>query len=85
MKFPSVGALTEFLASFACIVAVVIQLGFNLRFSPMIHRLRYCLNICSLIFVELTNTVFVNSTNITTNIETAVLASDRLLIRWQIN
>ena len=37
MKFPTVGALTEFLASFVCIVAVVIQLGFNLRFSPMIY------------------------------------------------
>ena len=31
------------------------------------------------VLVELTNTVFVNSTNITTNIETAVLSS---IERW---
>ena len=31
------------------------------------------------ILVELTNTVFVNSTNITTNIETAALSNIRLI------
>ena len=34
------------------------------------------------ILVELTNTVFVNSTNITTNIETAVLSRGR---RWALD
>ena len=33
------------------------------------------------VLVELTNTVFVNSTNITTNIETAVLSTLSLCIR----
>ena len=43
MKFPSLGALTEFLASFVCIVAVVIQLGFNLRFSSYLgHFCQRC-------------------------------------------
>ena len=37
------------------------------------------------ILVELTNTVFVNSNNITTNIETAVLSKEHILqSRWQI-
>ena len=37
------------------------------------------LNICSYILVELTNTVFVNSTNLTTNIKTALLSKEHIL------
>ena len=37
------------------------------------------------ILVELTNTVFVNSTNITTNIETAVLSRNKYKYQSTIN
>ena len=45
-------------------------------FTDDSYRHRYRLNICSFIFVELTNTVFVNSANITINIETTVVSND---------
>ena len=44
-------------------------------FSPKAELDSAAVSIFVVILVELTNTVFVNSTNITTNIETAVLSN----------
>ena len=47
--------------------------------DPKSTRQHCRLNICRVMLVELTNTVFVNSTNITTNIETATLSTFKIL------